>query len=85
MKYLACTLLVAGTALLTACDAPSEHQDLHDFMAEAKRRPLGQIEPPPPFRPQQPFAYAAMTLRSPFDRPAADDLEQRGGKPWSLI
>lgn len=80
MKYLACALLVAGTALLAACDAPSEHQDLHDFMAETKRRPQGQIEPPPPFRPQQPFAYAAMTLRSPFDRPAADDLEQRGGK-----
>ncbi len=73
-----CLIVVALS--MTACDSPGEHQDLVDFMAEAKRRPQGQIEPPPPFRPQRPFAYAAMTLRSPFDRPVIEEAVNRGGR-----
>lgn len=66
--------------LLSACNATSDQQDLRDFMAEAKRRPQGQIDPLPPFKPYQPFAYSAMTLRSPFDRPAAIEKETKGGR-----
>jgi type IV pilus assembly protein PilP len=65
---------------LSACSSSSDQQDLRDFMAEAKRRPQGQIEPLPPFKPYQPFAYSAMTLRSPFERPAPVEKETKGGR-----
>lgn len=74
MKRVACiTTLVSMSVLLVACDSPQQHQDLHDFMAETKRRPQGQIEPLPAFRPYRPFAYSAMTLRSPFEKPVSDE------------
>ena len=76
--------LISGLCvfLLTACDSSSHHQDLHDFMAETKRRPQGQIEPLPAFRPYRPFAYSAMTLRSPFDPPVReeDKASIKGGR-----
>lgn len=66
--------------ILSACSSSSDQQDLQDFMAETKRRPQGQIEPLPPFKPYQPFAYSAMTLRSPFERPAPVEKETKGGR-----
>ena len=65
---------------LSACSSSSDQQDLRDFMAEAKRRPQGQIDPLPPFKPYQPFSYSAMTLRSPFERPAPVEKETKGGR-----
>ncbi len=65
--------------ILSSCSSSSD-QDLRDFMAEAKRRPQGQIEPLPPFEVYQPFAYSAMTLRSPFERPAPVEKETKGGR-----
>jgi type IV pilus assembly protein PilP len=65
---------------LSACSSSSDQQDLRDFMAEAKRRPQGQIDPLPPFQPYQPFAYSAMTLRSPFERPTPIEKETKGGR-----
>lgn len=67
---------------LVGCDSSSQHQDLHDFMAETKRRPQGQIDPLPAFRPYRPFAYSAMTLRSPFDKPVREDERSsiKGGR-----
>jgi type IV pilus assembly protein PilP len=65
---------------LSACSSSSDQQDLKDFMAETKRRPQGQIEPLPPFQVYQPFAYSAMTLRSPFERPAPVEKETKGGR-----
>lgn len=65
---------------LSSCSSSSDQQDLKDFMAEAKRRPQGQIEPLPPFQVYQPFAYSAMTLRSPFERPAPVEKETKGGR-----
>lgn len=65
---------------LSACSSSSDQQDLKDFMVEAKRRPQGQIEPLPPFQVYQPFAYSAMTLRSPFERPAPVEKETKGGR-----
>jgi len=72
--------IITLTAFLTACSSDSDQKDLRDFMAEAKRRPQGQIDPLPAFKPYQPFAYSAMTLRSPFDRPAPVEKETKGGR-----
>ena len=66
--------------VLSACSSSSDQQDLKDFMAETKRRPQGQIDPLPPFQVYQPFTYSAMTMRSPFERPAAKDKETKGGR-----
>jgi type IV pilus assembly protein PilP len=68
------------TLFLTSCGISSDQKDLQDFMAEAKRRPQGQIEPLPTFQPYQPFVYSAMSLRSPFDRPSLVVNEAKGGK-----
>ncbi len=68
------------TFLLTACSSSSDQQDLRDFMAETKRRPQGQIDPLPAFKPYQPFVYAAMTLRSPFERPTPIERDAKGGR-----
>jgi type IV pilus assembly protein PilP len=66
--------------LVSACSSSSEQKDLRDFMAEANKRPRGQIDPLPAFKPYQPFAYGAMTLRSPFEQPSPVDSNAQGGK-----
>jgi type IV pilus assembly protein PilP len=66
---------------LNGCSLSSEQKDLTDFMDETKRRPQGQIEPLPSFKPYQAFAYSAMTLRSPFDRPTpVNNDAAKGGR-----
>lgn len=81
MKRFFCAITYVALAVtLVACDSPQQHQDLHDFMAETKRRPQGQIEPLPAFRPYRPFSYGAMTLRSPFDKPASEESSIKGGR-----
>jgi type IV pilus assembly protein PilP len=66
--------------IMAGCSSSSEFKDLTDFMDETKRRPIGQIEPLPAFKPYQPFVYAAMTLRSPFERPTPTDSVLKGGR-----
>jgi len=66
--------------VVSGCSSSSDQKDLRDFMAETKRRPQGQIDPLPPFEVYQPFAYSAMTLRSPFERPAPIEKETKGGR-----
>ena len=74
MKKFLYALSVSACAItMVGCDSSAQHQDIHDFMAETQRRPQGQIEPLPAFRPYQSFAYSAMTLRSPFDKPVRED------------
>lgn len=83
MKKNLCALgLCVSAIILGGCDSSSQHQDLHDFMAETKRRPQGQIDPLPAFRPYRPFAYSAMTMRSPFDRPVSEEEKSsiKGGR-----
>lgn len=81
MKSILLLLKIAiVAALLSSCSSSSDQSDLRDFMADTKRRPHGQIEPLPPFKPYQPFAYSAMTLRSPFERPVIVDSSAKGGK-----
>jgi type IV pilus assembly protein PilP len=73
--------LVLISLLLNACSTETEHSDLVEFMAETKKRPSGEIPDLPPFVPYQPFAYAASTLRSPFERPIpVDESALKGGR-----
>lgn len=80
MKKAFCVAPLMGVLFLVGCGQASQ-QDLVDFMEEAKRRPKGQIEPLPTFSPYQPFAYSAMTLRSPFEKPIpVDETAAKGGR-----
>jgi type IV pilus assembly protein PilP len=66
---------------LHSCSSSDNQEDLRNFMAETKRRPHGQIDPLPAFKPFKPYAYSAMTLRSPFERPIpADESANKGGR-----
>lgn len=65
--------LVMFSVCLSGC-AEKGFDDLDAFMAEKRARPGGVIEPIPSFKAYEPFAYAATTLRSPFDRPV--DIRQ---------
>lgn len=56
-------------AVLLAGCAGDDMRDLDAFMAEKRARPGGVIEPIPTFKAYEAFAYAATTMRSPFDRP----------------
>lgn len=67
--------------LLASCTFEQEHKDLHDFMADTRKRPSGEVPSLPPFVPYQPFAYAASTLRSPFEKPVpVDETALKGGR-----
>lgn len=59
---------VVMAATLSAC-ADRGLTDLDDFMDEKRALPGGIVEPIPTFEAYEAFAYAATTLRSPFDRP----------------
>ena len=54
--------------MLSAC-ADRSFTDLDDFMHEKRALPGGVVHPIPTFEAYEAFAYAAATLRSPFDRP----------------
>ncbi len=57
-----------SVATLFGC-ASEDVSDLEAFMEEKRARPGGVIEPIPAFKAYEAFAYAATTMRSPFDRP----------------
>jgi type IV pilus assembly protein PilP len=81
MKYLKFSLSLISVFLLTSCLGEQEHKDLHEFMMETKKRPSGEIPDLPSFVPYQPFAYAASTLRSPFEKPVpVDETAIKGGR-----
>lgn len=60
---------VLCVALLLGGCGDSNFADLDAFMDEKRSRPGGIIAPIPTFQAYDPFAYSAMSLRSPFDRP----------------
>ncbi len=63
-------LLVACLCLvIIGCEKPS-HQDVHDFIAESKRRQPGKVKALPIYAPYKPYLYNAARLRSPFEPPA---------------
>jgi type IV pilus assembly protein PilP len=53
--------------VLTGCNG--SHDDIDEFMAEAKARPAGTIPPTPVFKAYKAFNYSATGLRSPFEKP----------------
>ena len=63
---------VSLVVVMAGCSGGTNHQDLSDYIAETKRRPTGQIDPLPSFRPYRAFTYSAMTMRSPFDPPVEE-------------
>ena len=71
--------LCIGAALLglAGCNSSSDFDDLKQFMAEVRARPVGNIEPMPKFRPYEAFTYAASSLRSPFQPAIKVDLVNR--------
>ncbi|MDO3387387.1 pilus assembly protein PilP [Gilvimarinus sp. SDUM040013] len=73
-------VVVPMVLMLAACGGGGDLNGLRDKIEETKRRPGKQIEPLPVFRPLPPFAYAAMTLRSPFERPIEELASVKGGK-----
>lgn len=62
-------IVLPAVALLMVGCARSDMTDLDAFMDEKRARPGGVIEPIPSFKAYEAFAYAATTMRSPFDRP----------------
>ncbi|MCV6623394.1 MAG: pilus assembly protein PilP [Cellvibrionaceae bacterium] len=62
------TVLIMALFAFGGCSFEEQHQDLRDYIEETKRRPRGRIEPLPEFRPYKAFSYAAIKLRSPFER-----------------
>lgn len=77
---------VTFASVLVGCGSNDNHQDLQDFMLEVRARPARDVDPLPTFSPYKAFNYAAMTLRSPFDRPVQEVLRlsqssQLGVKP----
>lgn len=67
-KYVFRLLPLMAAVMLSAC-GNQDMTDLDNFMAEKRARPGGVIEPIPTFKAYEAFAYAATTMRSPFDRP----------------
>lgn len=68
MKITRLFIIAMSMGVLAAC-SDRGMEDLDAFMAEKRARPGGVIEPIPTFKAYEAFAYAATTLRSPFDRP----------------
>lgn len=66
-KFIALLPLLAA---LSGCGG-GDYEDLKAFMAQAKARPKGHIEPIPTFTPYKAFSYGATAMRSPFDKPVA--------------
>ncbi|MDO6571289.1 pilus assembly protein PilP [Gilvimarinus sp. 2_MG-2023] len=73
-------LIVLAMALALSACGGGDLSKLQDEIEETKRRPGKQIEPLPVFRPLPPFSYAAMTKRSPFERPVEELASVKGGK-----
>ncbi len=76
-KLLFYALLSSLSLLLSGCNSSKSHSDLTNYIAETKRRPSGQIEPLPIFKPHETFTYSAMRLRSPFEPPVVIQIQAR--------
>ncbi|MEH6528566.1 MAG: pilus assembly protein PilP [Porticoccus sp.] len=63
--------VIVGFVILSGCSGGGQHEDLQRFMADAKAKPVGDIEPLPTFRAYKTFRYGAIAMRSPFEPPLA--------------
>ncbi len=71
------SLALVGVLLLSGCGSGDELADLRTFLAEARTRPQGRIEPLPEFPPYEAFAYQAGNLRSPFQASVQAPAQKR--------
>lgn len=76
---------VCLTSLLTACSQGGGFSDLDQFMAEARSKPRGHVEPLPEFKAYEAFTYSASDRRSPFEVPIEVQLTMVDEKPQSDI
>ena len=68
VDHIAKLLCMAVLITAIAC-AADDFQDLDNFMAEIKSRPVSRIKPMPTFKAYRSFTYNAASLHSPFDKP----------------
>lgn len=80
LEKVSIALVLASLLLLSACSGEQRFADLEDFMAKARAKPAGKIEPIPSLQIYEVFKYTAMTLRSPFDPPATVVARKTTGK-----
>lgn len=66
-------LCLAAATVLPGCSSNQEFSDLKKTLDEIRQRPRGAIQPPPEFKSQPVFTYAAHKLRSPFQPPVDED------------
>lgn len=62
-------LILALAAVCAGCAGDGQFSDLRTQMDEIRKRPKGNIEPPPEFKAYTSFSYSAAPLRSPFSPP----------------
>lgn len=72
--------VVIAIISLSACVGDNQFTDLRAQMEEIKKRPKGNIEPPPEFKAYTSFAYSAAALRSPFSPPMDVELIEATGQ-----
>lgn len=77
IRVLFVTMTVIG---LSGCVGDTQFTDLRAQMEEIKKRPKGNIEPPPEFKAYTSFAYSAAALRSPFSPPMDVELIEATGQ-----
>ena len=76
MKKYYFAIATLSALILSGC-SQQEHSDLHQFMADVKAKPAGEIEPLPTLSAYKTFNYGAVALRSPFEAPlllATEDI-----------
>lgn len=81
MRMLCVALAVVG---LAGCVGDSQFADLRAQMDEIKKRPKGNIEPPPEFKAYTSFSYSAAALRSPFSPPLDVELIESTGQKTAV-
>lgn len=69
-------LLLGGMLLLTAC---IDDQDLRNYVAEVKARPVAPTEPQPRSKEFVPEAYQPDSKRSPFEHPQPENTQPSNG------
>ena len=62
---------------LYGCESDTDFPDLKNYMAAARAKPKGSIEPLPVFPPYEAFTYSASGLRSPFLPPDKVELAKK--------
>ena len=71
-RVLVSSILIASTALLTACAGNEGYADLDAFMKKADSKPAGRIEPLPDMVVYDSFEYSEAGSRSPFTPPVEE-------------